>query len=81
VQRRCHLPALLRAAQAADDRGVAVEVPGDLLEGGVAGLDVEPPDDGELDGQPGAVEDVVLPADVVERDGVDVLVEEDYLLT
>jgi hypothetical protein len=50
---------------------------GDLLEGSVAGLDVEEVDSGQLDGEPYAVEDVVFPSEVVECDGIDVLVEED----
>jgi len=48
-----------------------------LLERGVLGLDVEEVDDGQLDSEPAAVDDVVLPLDGVEGDGVDVLVEEE----
>jgi hypothetical protein len=71
------LQRLLRRGSPTDDGFVAVEVLGDLLEGSVAGLDVEEVDSGQLDGEPYAVEDVVFPSEVVECDGIDVLVEED----
>ena len=51
-----------------------------LLERSVAGLDVEHVDDNEFDGEPDAVDDVVLPADVADGDGVNVLVEEDCVI-
>ena len=47
---------------------------GDLLERGVAGLDVEEVDDDELDRKPDIVHDVVLPLDVAQSDRVDILV-------
>jgi len=71
------LESLLGCGGTANYGLVAVEVLGDFLEGGVACFDVEEVDDGEFDGEPDAVEDVVFPAEVVEGDGVDVLVEED----
>ena len=52
----------------------AVEVLGNLLKGSVAGLDVEEVHDNELDHNPDVVHDVVLPSDVLQSDGVDVLV-------
>ena len=72
------MQALLSGGATTDDGLVAVEVFGDFLERGVAGLDVEEVDDGELDAEPDAVEDVVFPGEVVEGDRVDVLVEEDW---
>ena len=47
---------------------------GNLLKRSVAGLDVEEVDDNELDDDPNIVHDVILPSDVLEGDGVDVLV-------
>jgi hypothetical protein len=47
---------------------------GNLLEGSVAGLDVEEVDDDELDRKPDVVHDVVFPLDVTQSDGVDILV-------
>lgn len=52
----------------------AVEVLGNLLERSVAGLNVEEVHNDELDQDPDVVHDVVLPSDVLEGDGVDVLV-------
>lgn len=52
----------------------AVEVLGNLLERSVAGLDVEEVHNNELDHNPDVVHDVVLPSDVLQSDGVDVLV-------
>lgn len=52
----------------------AIKVLGNLLERSVAGLDVEEVHDEELDDDPDVVHDVVLPADVLEGNGVDVLV-------
>jgi hypothetical protein len=45
-----------------------------LLEGSVAGLDVEEVDDDKLDRKPDVVHDVVLPFDVTQSDRVDILV-------
>lgn len=55
---------------------LAVEDLGHLLEGQILGLDVEIPNDDDLKHQEHAVEDVVLPVQVVHGDRVDVLVEE-----
>jgi hypothetical protein len=52
----------------------AVKVLGNLLERSVAGLDVEEVHDDELDDDPHVVDDVVLPCNVLQSDGVDVLV-------
>lgn len=52
----------------------AIKVLGNLLERSVPGLDVEEVHDEELDDDPDVVHDVVLPADVLEGNGVDVLV-------
>ena len=71
------LAALLGRDVTTEQGGIAVEVLGDFLERGVAGLDVEAVDDDELDEEPDVVDDVVLPAEGVERDGVDVAVEEE----
>lgn len=71
------LPALLGGDGAAQQGGVAVEVLDDLLEWGVTGLDVEPPDDEKLKGQPDVVHDVVLPLQFAEGDGVDIAVKEE----
>ena len=51
-----------------------VEVLGNLLERGVASLDVEEVHDNEFDHDPDVVHDVVLPSDVLQGDWVDVLV-------
>ena len=72
------LPALVRSSGTSNHCVITVEVLSDFLEWGVAGLDVEEVDDSEFDGEPDAVNDVVLPANVVEGDGVDVLIEEDW---
>ena len=53
---------------------LAVEVLSDLLKRSVAGFDVEEVHNDELDQDPDVVHDVVLPSDVLEGDGVDVLV-------
>lgn len=68
--------ALLGGSSATNGGSVAVEVAGNLLERGVLGLDVEEVDNDEFHSEPDAVDDVVLPADVVEGNGVDVGVEE-----
>lgn len=52
----------------------AIKVLGNFLERSVTGLDVEEVNDNELDNDPDIVHDVVLPSDVLEGDGVDVLV-------
>lgn len=68
---------LLGSNSATDNGVVAVEVLGNFLERGVAGLDVELPDDEEFETEPDAVDDVVSPLDAAQSDGVDVLVEEE----
>jgi hypothetical protein len=73
------LECLLCCGRTTDNGLVAVEVFCDFLKGSVACFDVEEVDDCELHGEPDAVEDVVFPAEVVEGDGVDVLVEEDWV--
>jgi hypothetical protein len=70
------MQALLCRDAAAQHGLVAVKVLDDLLERRVARLDVEEPDGGKLDAEPAAVEDVVFPAEGVEGDWVDILVEE-----
>ena len=52
----------------------AVKVLRNLLERGVAGLDVEEVHDDEFDHDPDIVHDVVLPSNVLQGNGVDVLV-------
>lgn len=60
------------------DTGIlTVKVLGNLLKRSVAGLDKEEVDKGEFDGEPHAVDNVVLPSNVVERNWVDVVVEEE----
>ena len=45
------------------------------LKRSVSGFDIEEVDHGKLDGQPDIVDNVVLPANIAKRDGVDILVE------
>ena len=71
------LQTLFSRSTTADDGLVAVEVLGDFFEGRVSGLDVKEIDDGEFNSEPDAVEDVVLPGEVIEGNWIDVLVEED----
>ena len=68
---------LLCGSTTTDDCSVAVEVLGDFLERSVAGLDVEEVDDNKLDCEPDIVEDIVFPAERLDSNWVDVLVEED----
>lgn len=70
-------PALLSSDITTNHSSLAIEVLGNLLERGVLGLNVVLPDDSQLDGEPAAVDDVVPPLDVLESDGVDVLIEEE----
>ena len=58
-------------------RFLAVEQRGRLLEREAPRLDDEDVQEGKLEGEPAAVEDVVLPLEAAERDRVDVLVEDD----
>lgn len=71
------LKTLLGRSCTTNDSLVTIEMFGDFLERSVACLDVEKVDDGKLDCEPDNVEDVVFPAQVVEGNRVDVLVEED----
>lgn len=73
----CESEGLLVCSGTSDDGIFTVKVLGHLLERRVARLDVEEVDDDQLDGQPGAIDDVVLPANLAESDGVDIRVEED----
>ena len=68
---------LLSGSVTTDKSSLTVEVLGNLLKRSVLGLDVEEPDNDKLNGQPAAVDDVVLPSNGVEGDWVDVLVEEE----
>ena len=56
---------------------LAVEQSSGLFERTVPGLDDEQVDEHGLEREPAAVDDVVLPAQVAERAGVDVLVEDE----
>jgi hypothetical protein len=73
----CQNLALLSSNGAAQNCLVSIEVLANLLKRSVAGFDVELPDDEELEGEPAAVDDVVLPLDGLEGNGVDVVVEEE----
>lgn len=76
VQCIYQLSSFVGGGSTADHGGVPVEVSSDFLQRGITCLNVEEPDHYQLDGKPHTVEDVVLPANVIEGDGVDVLVEE-----
>lgn len=54
---------------------VAIEVLGDLLERCVLRFNKELPHDDQLEGDPAHVDNIVLPTDGAECDGVDVLIE------
>jgi len=56
---------------------LTIEVLGNLLKWGVAGLDEEEVDDDKLNGEPAAVDNIVLPLNVLESNWVDVVVEEE----
>ncbi len=56
---------------------LAIEERSGLLQREAPGLDNEEVAESELEGEPAAVDDVVLPSDVAEGDGVDVLVEDE----
>lgn len=59
-------------------RGVlAIEQRRGFLEGKTPRLDDEEVAEDELEGDPAAVHNVVLPAELLERDGVDILVEDE----
>lgn len=60
--------------QRAENTYIAIEVFGNLLERGVAGLDVEDVDNNQLDCKPDVVHNVVFPVDVFHGDWVDILV-------
>lgn len=55
----------------------SVEMLGNFFQRSVSRLDVEDVDHDKFDGEPDAVDNVVLPADVSQGDWVDVLVEEE----
>lgn len=56
---------------------LAVEQGGSLLERETLRLDDEEVEEDELEGDPAAVDDIVLPAQIIEGDGVNVLVEDE----
>lgn len=60
--------------QRAENTYIAIEVFGNLLERGVAGLDIEYVDNSQLNCKPDVVHNVVLPVDVLHGDWVDILV-------
>lgn len=55
---------------------ISIEMLCNLLQRRIPSLDIEEPDNGKLNTEPCAVEDVVLPSKMLQGDGVDVLVEE-----
>lgn len=69
------LPCLGSGSIATHHCAIAVEILGDFLEWCVFGLDKELPHHDQLEADPDTVHDVVLPADGVKGDRVDVLVE------
>ena len=70
-------PTLLGCGSTTNDSVLTIKVLGHLFQGGVLGLNEEEVDDGKLETEPDTVEDVVLPAEVVKGNWVDILVEED----
>lgn len=68
--------ALLGGSSSTNRSGVTVKVASNFFERGVLGLDIEEVDDDEFESEPDAVDNVVLPLDGVQSDGVDVGVEE-----
>lgn len=64
-----------RSGIATNDCRVAIEILGDLLERRVLGLDEPLPNDKRLKGDPANVDQVVLPGNGLQGDGVDVLIE------
>jgi hypothetical protein len=77
VQHGSKLSGLLVGCSATQKSPLAIEVLGNLLEGGVASFDVELPDYKSLESKPDGIHDVVLPINGLERDGVDIAVEEE----
>lgn len=71
----CQVARLCRSSIATNDGRVPVEVLGDLLERGVLGLDEPLPDNERLEGDPADVDEVVLPSNSLQGDGIDVLIE------
>ena len=68
--------ALLRGSSSTNSSSVTIEVASNFFERRVLGLDVEEVDNDEFESEPDAVDNVVLPLDGVQSDGVDVGVEE-----
>jgi hypothetical protein len=72
------LPSSLCGSSTTNDGGIAIEVLGDFFKRSVTGFNVEEPNNNEFDAEPGAVEDIVFPAEMVKSNGVDVLIEEHW---
>lgn len=70
------LSALFRTRLATNEGGITVKVLRDFFQGCVAGLNVEEIYDDKLKSKPSAVEDVILPANMIECDRIDILIEE-----
>ena len=60
---------------ATNNGGISVEVLCDFLEWRVLGLNEPLPDDKRLEGNPADVDQIVLPGNRLQGDGVDILVE------
>lgn len=75
--RRNQLDHLLCRRLATDNGFIAIKVLGNLLQRRVPGLDVELPNNKQLKHQPDTVHNEVLPANVLDGDRVDVLVEKE----
>lgn len=76
---RGELDALFGGSRAANDCILTVKVLGNLFQWRVPSLNVEEVDDDQFERQPDAVKDIILPTEIVEGNGIDVLVEEDWL--
>ena len=66
--------ALLGGSSSTNRSSITVKVASNFFKRGVLGLNVEEVDDDEFETEPDAVDNVVLPLDVAQSDGVDVLV-------
>ena len=71
------LSTLLGCGSTTNDSVLTVEMLGHFFQGCVLGLNEEEIDNGKLEAEPDNVEDVVLPAEGVKGNWVDILVEED----
>jgi len=71
------LQTLLSSSSTTNDGVFTVEMLRHFLERSIPCFNVEEVDDSEFDGQPAGVDDVVVPSDSAESDGVDVGVEEE----